>query len=97
VPKLRDLHPKDPTKVPHRYPKRGNRNVKNGQTLTSSDDDTHDVADNLPPKDADNEDDNDTHDIADNLPQEDADNEDDYDTIAPPTDPTGWFRVNVII
>jgi hypothetical protein len=54
VPKLRDLYPKDPTKVPHRYPKRGNRTVKSGQTLTTSDDDTHDVADSLPPEDADN-------------------------------------------
>jgi hypothetical protein len=88
VPKLRDLHPKDPTKVPHRYPKRGNRTVKSGQTLTSSDDDTHDVADNLPSEDADNEDDNDTHDVADNLPPEDADNEDDNNIIAPPTDLT---------
>jgi hypothetical protein len=56
VPKLRDLHPKDPTKVTHRYPKQGNHTVKSGQTLTTSDDDTHDVADSLPPKDADNED-----------------------------------------
>jgi hypothetical protein len=37
VPKLQDLHPKDPTKVPHRYPKCGNHTVKSGQTLTSSD------------------------------------------------------------
>jgi hypothetical protein len=36
--KLRDLHPKDPTTVPHRYPKRSNRTVKSGQTLTYSDD-----------------------------------------------------------
>jgi hypothetical protein len=57
VPKLRDLHPKDSTKVPCRYPKRGNRTVKSGQTLTSTDDDTHDIADNLPPEDADKEDD----------------------------------------
>jgi hypothetical protein len=57
VPKLRDLHPKDPTKVPHRYPKRGNRTVKSGQTLTTSDDDTNDVADSLPPEDADNKND----------------------------------------
>jgi hypothetical protein len=56
VPKLRDLHPKDPTKVPHRYPKRGNHTVKIGQTLTTSDDDTNDVADSLPPEDAGNED-----------------------------------------
>jgi hypothetical protein len=48
VPKLQDLQPKDSTKIPHRYPKRGNRTIKSGQTLTSSDDDTHDVADNLP-------------------------------------------------
>jgi hypothetical protein len=34
MPKLCDLHPKDPTKVPRRYPKRGNRTVKSGQTLT---------------------------------------------------------------
>jgi hypothetical protein len=53
-------HLEDPTKVPHCYPKQGNRTVKRGQTLTSSDDDTHDIADNLPPEDADNEDDNDT-------------------------------------
>jgi hypothetical protein len=59
VPKLRDLHPKNPTKVPHRYPKRGNRTVKSGQTLTFSDDGTHDIADYLPPDDADNDDDND--------------------------------------
>jgi hypothetical protein len=57
VPKLHDLHPKDPTKVPHRYPKRGNRTVKSGQTLTMSDDDTNNVADRLPPENADNEDD----------------------------------------
>jgi hypothetical protein len=57
VPKLRDLHPKDPTKVPHCYHKQGNCTVKSGQTLTTSDDDTHDVADSLPPEDADNEDD----------------------------------------
>jgi hypothetical protein len=60
VPKLRDLHPKDPTKVPHHYPKRGNCTVKSGQTLTTSDDDTNDVTDSLPPEDADNEDDIDT-------------------------------------
>jgi hypothetical protein len=36
VPKLRDLHPKDPTKVPHRYPKRVNRTVKSGKILTTS-------------------------------------------------------------
>jgi hypothetical protein len=59
VPKLRDLHPKDPTKVPHRNPKRGNCTVKSGQTLTFSDDDTYDVANNLPPVDGDNEEDND--------------------------------------
>jgi hypothetical protein len=58
VPKLQDLHPKDPTKVLHRYPKRGNCTVKSGQTLTSSSDETHDVANNLAPEDADNEDDN---------------------------------------
>jgi hypothetical protein len=63
VPKLRDLHLKDPTKGPHRYPKLGNRTVKSGQTLTTSDDDTHDVANNLPPEDAVNEDDNDIIDI----------------------------------
>jgi hypothetical protein len=57
VPKLRDLHPKDPTKVLHRYPKRGNRTVESGQILTTSDDDTNNVADSLPPEDADNEDD----------------------------------------
>jgi hypothetical protein len=59
VPKLRDLHPKDPTTVQHRYPKRGNCTVKSGQTLTFSDEDTHDVVDNLPPDDADNDNDND--------------------------------------
>jgi hypothetical protein len=37
--------------------KKGNRTIKSGQTLTTSDDDTNDVADNLPPDDADNEDD----------------------------------------
>jgi hypothetical protein len=58
VPKLQDLHLNDPTKVPHRYPKRGNHTVKSGQTLTTSDDDTRDVANNLPPENADNEDDN---------------------------------------
>jgi hypothetical protein len=57
MPKLRDLHPKDPTKVPHHYPKRSNHTIKSGQTLTTSDDDTDDVADSLPPEDADNEDD----------------------------------------
>jgi hypothetical protein len=46
VPKLRDLHPKDPTKIPHCYPRQGNRTVKSGQTLTYSDDDTPSVADN---------------------------------------------------
>jgi hypothetical protein len=56
VPKLCDLHPKDPTTVPHRYPKRGNRTVKSGQTLTVSDDDTPGVADNMPTDDADNDD-----------------------------------------
>jgi hypothetical protein len=61
VPKLGDLHPKDPTKAPHRYPKRGNRTVKSGQTLTFSDEDTHDVADNLPTDDADNDDENDVN------------------------------------
>jgi hypothetical protein len=39
------------------YSKRGNRTVKSGQTLTTSDDDTHDIDNNLPPEDADNEDD----------------------------------------
>jgi hypothetical protein len=57
VPKLRDLHPKDPTKVPHCYTKRSNCTVKSGQILTTSDDDTNDVADSLPPEDADNADD----------------------------------------
>jgi hypothetical protein len=57
VPKLRDLHLKDPTKVPHRYLKRGNRTVKSGQTLTTSNDDTNGVANSLPPEDSDNEDD----------------------------------------
>jgi hypothetical protein len=88
VPKLRDLHSKDPAKVQHCSPQQGNHTAKSGQTLTSSDDDTHDVANNLPPEDADNEDDNDTHDVADNLPPEDADNEDDNEIIASPTDPT---------
>jgi hypothetical protein len=63
VPKLRDLHPKDPTNVPHRYPKQGNCTVKSGQTLTTSDEDTHDVANSLPPEDADNEDDIDIIDL----------------------------------
>jgi hypothetical protein len=62
VPKLQDLHPKDPTTVPHRYPKRGNCTVKSGKTLTFSDDDSHDVANNVPPDDADN-DNNDGNDI----------------------------------
>jgi hypothetical protein len=48
---------KEPTKVPHRYPKQGNRTVKSGQTPTTSDVDSNDMADNLPPEDADNEDD----------------------------------------
>jgi hypothetical protein len=77
VPKLRDLHPKDPTKVPHCYPKRGNCTVKSGQTLTTSDDDTNDVADSLSPEDADNEDDIDI-----------INNEDDVEIVDPPTDPT---------
>jgi hypothetical protein len=55
VPELRDLHPKDPMKVPHCYPKQGNRTVKSGQTLTTSDDDKNDVSDSLPPEDAKNE------------------------------------------
>jgi hypothetical protein len=38
MPKLRDLHPKDPTTAPSRYPKRNNRTVKVGQTITHSDD-----------------------------------------------------------
>jgi hypothetical protein len=38
MPKLRDLHPKDPTTAPSRYPKRNNRTVKVGQTITQSDD-----------------------------------------------------------
>jgi hypothetical protein len=57
VTKLQDLHPKGPTKLPHCYPKRGNRTVKSGQTLTTSNDNTNDVADSLPPENADNEDD----------------------------------------
>jgi hypothetical protein len=57
VPKLRDLHPKDSATVPHHYPIRGNRTVKSGQTLTFLDDDNHDVANNLPPDDADNDND----------------------------------------
>jgi hypothetical protein len=46
MPKLRDLHPKDPTTALSRYPKRNNRTVKVGQTLTYSDDTTVDDADN---------------------------------------------------
>jgi hypothetical protein len=46
MPKLRDLHPKDPTTAPSWYPKRNNRTVKVGQTLTYSDDTTVDDADN---------------------------------------------------
>jgi hypothetical protein len=38
MPKLCDLHPKDPTTAPSRYPKQSNRTVKSGQTLTYSDD-----------------------------------------------------------
>ena len=30
APKLRNLHPKDPTTIPHRYPIRNNRTVKSG-------------------------------------------------------------------
>jgi hypothetical protein len=55
VPKLCDLHPKDPTTVPHRYPKRSNCTVKSGQTLTFSDDATPAAADKLPTDDADND------------------------------------------
>jgi hypothetical protein len=77
VPKLRDHHPKDPTKVSHRFPKRVNRTVKSGQTLPTSDDDNNDVADSLPPEDADYEDDINF-----------IDNEDVIDIIEPPTDPT---------
>jgi hypothetical protein len=46
MPKLRDLHRKDPTTAPSRYPKRNNRTVKVGQTITHSDDTTVDDADN---------------------------------------------------
>jgi hypothetical protein len=46
MPKLRDLHPKDPTTSPSRYPKRNNSTVKVGQTLTHSDDTTVDDTDN---------------------------------------------------
>jgi hypothetical protein len=45
-PKLRDMHPKDPTTAPSLYPKRNNRTVKSGQTLTYSDD-TPVVEDNI--------------------------------------------------
>jgi hypothetical protein len=46
MPKLHNLHPKDPTTAPSRYPKRNNRTVKGGQTITYSDDTTVDEADN---------------------------------------------------
>jgi hypothetical protein len=46
MPKLRDLHPKDPTTAPSWYPKQNNRTVKVGQTLTYSDDTTVEDADN---------------------------------------------------
>jgi hypothetical protein len=46
MPKLRDLYPKDPTTAPSRYPKRNNRTVKVGQTITHSDDTMVDDADN---------------------------------------------------
>jgi hypothetical protein len=54
MPKLRDLHPKDPTTAPSRYPKRNNRTVEVGQTITHSDD--------IPVQDADNENDNNIND-----------------------------------
>jgi hypothetical protein len=44
MPKLRNLHPKDPTTAPSRNPKRNNRIVKVGQTITHSDDTTVDDA-----------------------------------------------------
>jgi hypothetical protein len=46
MPKLLDLHPKDPTTAPRRYPKRNNRTVKVGQTITQSDDTPVDDATN---------------------------------------------------
>jgi hypothetical protein len=47
-PKLKDLYPNDPSKGTHRYPKRSNRTVKSGQTLTYSDNTNDNAVDNLP-------------------------------------------------
>jgi hypothetical protein len=47
-PKQRHEYLKDPSKVPHRYPKQNNRTVKSGQTLTFSDNTNDDAVDNLP-------------------------------------------------
>jgi hypothetical protein len=46
MPKLRNLHPKDPTTAPSWYPKRNNCSVKVGQTITQSDDTPVDDNDN---------------------------------------------------
>jgi hypothetical protein len=46
---LKDLYPNDPSKGTHRYPKRSNRTVKSGQTLTYSDNTNDNAVDNLPP------------------------------------------------
>jgi hypothetical protein len=48
VTKLKDLYPEDPSKILHRYPKRSNRTVKSGQTVTYSDDTLPTAKDNLP-------------------------------------------------
>jgi hypothetical protein len=78
--KLKDLYPKDPSKVPHRYPKWSNRTVKSGQTLTYCDDANDITVDNLPT------------DSGDDAPDDDAP---DYNTndeqgfhFTQPTDPT---------
>ena len=64
APKLRDLHPKDPTTIPHRYPIRNNRTVKSGQTLTFSDDTN---LEDILPTDSDDDDDNIGSNVVDNF------------------------------
>jgi hypothetical protein len=72
-PKLRDLHPKDPTKVTHHYPTR-NRIANSGQTNYS--DGTLPIgADNLPTNNNNNNNDVD-------------DTNDDDEILIPPTNPT---------
>jgi hypothetical protein len=80
VPKLKDLYPEDPSKTPHRYPKRGNRTIKSGQTLTYSDGTLHGAADNLP-TDSDDDDPDDNNNNSNN--NNNNNNEQDQ-----PTDPT---------